>query len=201
MVGARRVSAYSQASNNFSIFVVQGQPSPENDDSSNGLSHQRVIGLTELLWVTGKSGIWIRTAHDAVERVSGLSSGINVAAGKSKIVSTEGICRIRFLCGDQATARPFRAPIRAGKHDSANYAIAIDYRAPFLIPESAVRSLALFDSACQSGLKLVVVRNLRTILRSSEQRKEMKTLRILRKQRAVRENIMNCIAISCFNSS
>ena len=147
MVGARRVSAYSQASNNFSIFVVQGQSATENDDSSNRLSDKRVIGLTKLLWITGKRGIWIRTAHDAVKRVSGLSSGIDVAAGKSKIVGAEGICRIRFFRGDEATARPFRASIRAGKHDGANYAIAIHYRAPFLIPESAVRSFALFNSA------------------------------------------------------
>ena len=137
-----------RAPNNLSIFVVQGQSATENDDSSNRLSHKRVIGLAELLWITGKSGIWIRTTHDAVKRVSGLSSGIDVAAGKSKIVGAEGICRIRLLRGNKATAWPFRAPIRACKHDGANYAIAIHDCAPFLIPESAVRSLALFDSAC-----------------------------------------------------
>ena len=165
MVGAGRVSADAETSNNFSIFVVQGQSSPENDDSSNGLSDKRVIGLAKFLWITGESGIRIRTTYDAVERVSGLSSGINVAGGKSKIVGAERICRIRFLRGDEAAARPFRASIRAGEHDSANYAIAIHYRAPFLVPESSVRSLALFDGAGQRRLKLVVVRDFRTILR------------------------------------
>ena len=134
MVSARRVAADTQSPNNFSTLVVQGQAATENDDTSDGLSDKRVIGVTELLWVTGESGIWIRSTYDAVERVSGLSSGINVAGGKSEIVGAEGICRIRFLRGDQAAAWPLRASIRAGKYDSANYAIAIHDCAPFLIP-------------------------------------------------------------------
>ena len=155
MVGAGGVSAYAKASNNFSTFVVQGQSSAENDDPANGLPDKRVIGLTELLWIAGKSRIRIRTAYDAVERVSGLSSGINVAGRKSEIVGAERICRIRFLRGDQATAWPFRAPIRAGEHDSTNYAIAIHHRAPFLISESAVRALALFNGAVNAALSLL----------------------------------------------
>ena len=172
-----------RASNNFSIFVVQSQSATENDDSSYRLSHKRVIGLAKLLWITGESRIWIRTTHDAVKRVAGLSSGIDVAAGKSKIVGAEGICRIRLLRGNQATAWPFRTPIRASKHDSANYAIAIHHRAPFLVPESAVRSLALFDSARQRRLELVVVRDASNNPADSAQRQGMKTLRMLGKQR------------------
>src|SRR5436190_11538300 len=165
MVGASRVSAYAETANDLSILVVQRKSSAENNDASDWFSDERVIGLTELLRIAGESGIWIRTTHDAVKRIAGLSSGIDVAAGKSEVVSAEGICRIRFLGGDQTAAWPLRASIRAGKYDGANYSVAVHYCSPLLISESAVRALALFDSAGQRGFELVVVRNLRTILR------------------------------------
>src|SRR3954447_518668 len=101
MVGASRVSAYTQAPNDFSILVVQGNSSAENDDPSDWLSDKRVVWLAEPLGIAGESGIWVRTTHDAVKRIAGLSSGINVAARKSEVVGAEGICRIRFFDGDQ----------------------------------------------------------------------------------------------------
>src|SRR5437660_10511695 len=104
----------------------------------------------------------MRFTYDAVQVVAGLSSGIDIATRKSEIVGAEGVCRIRLFRRDEATSRPFRSSIRASEHNGANDAIAIHYRAPFLIPESAVRSFALFNSACYCCLKLVVVRNLRT---------------------------------------
>jgi hypothetical protein len=97
MVGAGGVSAYTETADNFPIFVVQSQSPTENDDTSYGFSDERVIGLTELLWITGKRGMWVRTAYDAVKGVPGLSSGINVAGRESEIVGTERIRSVRFL--------------------------------------------------------------------------------------------------------
>lgn len=107
----------------------------------------------------------IGAAHDAVKRIARLSSRIYVATGESKIVCTEGICRIGLLGGDEATTRPLRASVRTRKHHRADYPIAVHYRAPFLVAEPAVCSLSLFDRAGQCCLELVVVRNLRAVLR------------------------------------
>src|SRR5256885_2222037 len=120
MVGARGVSADAEAPYDFSILVIQGQSSSENDHSSNGLSDERVIGLTKLLRVTGESGIRIGAAHDTVKRVAGLGGCINVAGRKSEIICAECICSIRFLRGYETTSRPLRATIGSGEHDRTN---------------------------------------------------------------------------------
>jgi hypothetical protein len=147
VVGARRVSADSEGPHNSSIFVVKGQTAAKDDDSSNWLSYQGVIGLAELFGITGKRSIWIWTSHDAVKRVSRLGRRKNIAAGESKIIGAESVCRVRLFGGDQTASWPFRSSIRSGKNNGTDDAIAIHYRAPFLISESSIRPFSLFDGA------------------------------------------------------
>src|SRR5712671_201491 len=150
MVCTRGVPAHAESSDDLSFFVVECEPAAEDDDSANRLSHKRIIGLPEFLRISGECGIRIWTAHYAVEGIAGLSSGINIAGRESKIIGAESICRVCFLSRYETAARPFRSSIRTGKHDCANYTVAIYHRAPFLVAEASIRSLTLFDGVCQS---------------------------------------------------
>src|SRR5437588_10455799 len=149
MVCTRCVPAHADSSDDLSCLVIECEPAAKDDNSANRLSNKRIIRLTEFLGITCKRGIGIRTTHDAVKRIARLSGGINIAGRESKIVGAESICGIRFLRGNETAARPFRSSIRTGKHDRANYTVAIYHRAPFLVTEASIRSLALFDGTRQ----------------------------------------------------
>ena len=163
MVGARRVTAYAQSSDNVTGFVVQGEASAEHDDATDWLSYQRIVGLAKLIRAARKGGVGIRTGDDAVKRIARLRRGEYVPRRKCKVVGAESVCGVRFFRGNQATARPFCAPIRTSKDDCANNAVSIHDRAPLLITQSTILAFALFHRSGQCRFQLAVVGDLGAI--------------------------------------
>src|SRR5437762_2585297 len=66
------VSADAQAAHEFPLVAVKRQPATEHNHSSSRFAHHGIVLLSEVLWVSAVSHIWIRRPHNTVERLSRL---------------------------------------------------------------------------------------------------------------------------------
>src|SRR6185312_15712920 len=164
VIGTCRIPAHPEAADYFPVIRVKWQATSKDDYAANGFPYEGIIRLTETDRISSERGSGIWPHQDSVKRISGLRTCVDVSCGKSKVIGTESIRGVGFLCRNQATPGPFCAAIRTGKYDRADNAIPIYDSAPFLIPQSAIPSLACFNGRSERGLQLSVVGKVGTVV-------------------------------------